>query len=61
MKPHLTLLLTITLSIVIASLILVWLFRREPKQEVQQFEPNTLPPGPVGFKMLAACALPKRP
>ena len=61
MRINLTLLTTLTLSIVIAGLVLAWVLRPEGKQEAQASEPVTkLPPGPVGFRMLPACALPER-
>jgi hypothetical protein len=61
MRINVTLLITITLSIVIAGVILAWLLLPRPKLETQLVEPPAkLPIGPVGFKMLPACALPER-
>jgi hypothetical protein len=61
MKINWTLVTTLTLSIVIGGAILAWLFRVWKKLETKaESATPQLPPGPVGFKLLPACALPDR-
>jgi hypothetical protein len=61
MRVNLTLLTTLTLGIVIGGLILAWLLRPNARQGSKIETPITkLPPGPVGFKMLPASAVPER-
>ena len=51
MKINWNLLITLTLSLVIAAILLDWLLRPQPLASLPH------PPGPVGFAMLPACPL----
>jgi hypothetical protein len=61
MKVNATLLTTMVLAIVIGGTILAWILSTWRKKETSTTNPpRKLPLGPVGFKMLPACAIPER-